>query len=255
MRTRVLALVVGLLQCAGAGASLLPRGTAMVYDDGTGLTWAVSPSAAAMTFSAAQAWVAGLVVDGIGGWRLPDVVDLNTPGCDPGYAQPPYYRSADCGYIGAMDGASELSRLLYGTLGNNVRSSLVNSGPFRVNPSGFAWLGRSHPPTTSTTLTVEGWWIGGSNSFSWGLALNEGFQGPAYVESLGYAWAVRTGDVAAVAEPAPALLMGAGLFTVAWSVRRAGGAQPARRYGRAALTPESRSKTGRTPLWNVLGRQ
>lgn len=217
-----------------ATASIQLRGSEMVYDDVTNLTWVRSATMGAgsayddgflltdgrMTYASAVSWVSQLVVNNtetgiqVGGWRLPNVIDLFSPGCEFGYNSPPY-QSADCGYVGTTDGASELARLIHGSLGNPPRFVPSYSGPFYFPRDGhdFYWLAPSYELPAGTEgaasiLTVEGWLVRQQPwpSFVWGYAMGDGFQGPAIATHEGYAWAVRTGDVAVVPEPISSIL-------------------------------------------------
>lgn len=214
-------------------AALQSRGPDMVYDDATNLTWVTnthlgfgsafddgfSPTDGRMSYAAAQAWVSQLelgVSDNgpvIGDWGLPSA-----------------------GALAILSGHSELFNLLYGTLANTPGALLTNTGPFGsipgslANPSGFFWLDsycealcKQHYASISindSVLTVEGHLLGGK-SFDLALAIlpSEGFEGPAVSQPgsqamYGYAWAVRTGDVATVPIPSPAILFALGGLTI-----------------------------------------
>lgn len=210
-------------------AALQSRGPDMVYDDATNLTWVTnthfgfgsafddgfSPTDGRMSYAAAQAWVSQLALarsaNGliIGDWRLPGA-----------------------GALATLSGHSELFTLLYGTLENTPGALLTNTGPFGIipgslaNPNGFFWLDtacdlqcKQHYAAISVSggiLTVEGHLLGGG-SLELALALlpSEAFEGPAVSQPgaqamYGYAWAVRTGDVAVVPTPTAFLLFACG---------------------------------------------
>jgi hypothetical protein len=164
-------------------SALQLRGTTMVYDETTNLTWVRDPSLAAgsdfddgfsktdgrMTYASAQGWVSQLSVVNsetgttISDWRLPDVGGLAT-----------------------STGHGELFNLLYGTLGNGPGHRPTNRGPFQqlpgslALPNGFIWYGslcdlqcRAHFSAISVSgglLTVEGHLVGGAAvTLAWAL--------------------------------------------------------------------------------------
>lgn len=238
MKKTVFALLLVLSFLNNADAALHRRGWDMVYDDSTDLTWVSFAALGAgsafddgypldgrMTYASAVSWVSQLTIKNsdtgamVGGWRLPNVEDLNTPGCDSGYSSPPY-QSADCGYVGTSEGASELAYLIHGSLGNPTQVVPSNSGPFTFPTDSFAWLAPLYNPpkgieNKTKVLTVEGWLLRNPDQpwppqFAWGYDMGGGFQGPAQTSSYGLAWAVQTGDVAVVPEPLSAVLFVSG---------------------------------------------
>jgi len=241
---RFFAFAASLLPCF-AYSALHDRGNGLIFDSATNLTWISSATLAAgspfddgavssdgkLTFESASAWVDQLSIAHpssgtvIADWRLPRVPDAAAT-CGSSLES-----AGQCGYVGASDGASELARLVHGSLGNAPRFVAANSGPFGQIPIGFAWLAQRYPspdylPNVSSFLTVEGWLVRDPShdwppSLAWALGLG-GAQGPATVllsvttpagvyQSEGYAWAVRDGDVIPIPEPSALSLLAAGV--------------------------------------------
>jgi len=185
-----------------AHAALLPRdidGGGVVdayYDTAQDITWFADWSVSGkLTWDQAVAWAASLNVHGVGGWRLPHVVDTGNPGCDFSVAG-----GTDCGYNVDTE-TSELARMWYVTLGNLAFCArdnsicdlqgpgqsgwgLTNTGPFRNMQSGSYWSGTEYSPDKSE---------------AWSFATDDGGQDSEAKTSSFYAVAVHAGDVA----PAP----------------------------------------------------
>jgi hypothetical protein len=226
-----------------ASAALYDRGGGLIYDDSTNLTWLADPLAGRgsvfddgyssadglMTWASASAWAAqfeysdptrGYVFND---WRLPAVVDIDSPGCTPGYSSSPFV-TPDCGYV-SNPSTSELATLFYVSLGNPPRFAPQNAGPFRSLPGGLAWLDSRYTVpeyqlNASSILTAEGWLVREPGmlewpALSWAFGMSEGFQGPGYAPAVGVAWAVRTGDVTVVPVPGTIYLMLSGLLVLA----------------------------------------
>lgn len=163
------------------------------YDTDLNITWLADPGAGSGQWDAAKAWAANLNINGITGWRLPDVKPVN---------------GVSFNYNSSLDGStdlgfnitstqSELAHLYYVTLGNKAYYSpngneqpgggLTNKGPFSNLYSSYDfWSGVEFAP----------WTYG-----AWAFITNTGnqvYDGKAH--GL-YAWAVHPGDVAAVPEP------------------------------------------------------
>jgi len=219
--TSILALTLGM--ATSANATLINRGGGMIYDSAQDLTWLQDANYGAgssydnggssidgrMTWNNAVAWAASLTVGGFGDWRLPTIVDSGTAGCN--FA----YTGTDCGYNVDTSG-SELAKMWYDILGNKAYFDtsgsgpqsgwgLTNTGPFTNLQSYVYWSGTEYAPGTSRAwgfLTASGGQLNGTK-------LNEF-----------YAWAVRSGDVAAVPEPGTLMLLAAGLAGIAGATKR-----------------------------------
>lgn len=111
-----------------------------------------------MTWDAAMTWANTLVVGGVGGWRLPKVVDTGAPGCDLSYAG-----ATDCGY-NVQTASSEMAHLYYETLGNlaycwpgdttcaagpQTGWGLTNTAGFRNVQSGGYWSDTWYAPNAT----------------------------------------------------------------------------------------------------------
>ena len=191
------------------------------YDTTLDITWLADAYAAGTTMSwaAANAWAAGLNVNGITGWRLP----INTPINGSSY-QTNFTTNAtsDNGYAdsaGWVDGSgnpvSEMGHMFYVTLGNlgqcppdggdgdpstcdNIfppGSGLTNTGPFSNLQSRRYWSGSALDP-----------------SFAWNFSFSSGDQARGIQAGTSAAWAVHPGDVSVVPVPAAVWLFGSGLI-------------------------------------------
>lgn len=173
-----------------ANAALYSRlGGLAVYDSDFNITWLADANyagtsgyapAGSMTWSQASAWAAGLTVDGISGWRLPTsdtCLDYNCTGSEMGHL---FYTD-----LGGVAGYSILTR-------HNPSLAL-----FQNVQSGSYWSATEYVPNTS---------------YAWHFDFDWGAQGYNLKTISAFAWAVRTGDVAAVPVPASAWLFGSGLL-------------------------------------------
>lgn len=188
----------------GANAALVERlGGQAYYDDVADLTWLADANYAqtsgydtdgVMTWESANTWVAGLIVDGVDGWRLPDTLQPDA-NCDS------QSRGFDYGYNCT---GSEMGNLFYNVLGNTA-GSLTNTGPFsNIQEFGY-W-----------SATDETYRIGDA----WYFSMNSGKQN-YFSKSINYnAWAVQSGDISAVPVPAAVWLFGSGLLGLIGVARR-----------------------------------
>jgi hypothetical protein len=175
----------------------------------------------------AVAWAEGLVVNGIGGWRLPTMVDTAQPGCDFNLGG-----GTDCGY-NSLTATSELAHLYYVALGNNARCvpgdvtcagfppgdwGLVNTGSFQNMQRGYY--------TTGLQYALD-------PSLAWLFDTREGLQIAYPKNSLRYAMVLHPGtvgtpmpftfpdpDPTVVPEPATYGMMLLGLGVLGSAVRR-----------------------------------
>lgn len=186
-------------------AALVSRlGGLAYYDDVADLTWLADANYAQtsgfdanglMIWTNANNWAAGLTVDGVDGWRLPDTVqpDASCNGQnDSLFFSYAYYCTG-----------SEMGDLFYNALGNSA-GSLSNTGPFSNIQSYGYWSATEFAPDD----TLYAWLFYMSDSYQ----SSAGYQGNAYKSYNRAAWAVQSGDVSAVPVPAAVWLFGSGLI-------------------------------------------
>ena len=153
------------------------------YDTDANLTWLANANAAGttMNWANANAWAAGLDIDGTAGadgWRLPasdTCVEYNCTG-------------------------SEMGNLFYNVLGNTA-GSLSNTGPFSNVQSGEYWSSTEYAPNAGN---------------AWRFFFDDGYQNDGFKILGNYGWAVQSGDVGAAVVPVPAALwlFGSGLLAL-----------------------------------------
>lgn len=75
LRSLLLACTVTTLSAGSAFAAFVDRGGGVVYDTVSGLDWEQRPGALSIDYAGANAYVAGLTLDG-GGWQMPTIQQL-----------------------------------------------------------------------------------------------------------------------------------------------------------------------------------
>lgn len=203
-----------------ASATLIDRGSGMIYDDQLDITWLQDANYAQtsgfdadglMTWSAANAWAAGLVYGGFDDWRLARI-NLTSPTPSP-------HDCSDHNAATCMASGNELAFMYYinfaGNSGDNKTGDQTAGGVTLENVQPVYWSATEFTPT----------------SIAWNFLFQNGNTGIS-AESIGrYAWAVRTGDVAAAPEPTSLLLLGVGALGLGWSRRREAAALIIRSFG------------------------
>jgi len=184
-RFPILLLLTGMGLAPTAEAALMSRlGGLAVYDTDFNITWLANANAnGVMNWTDANTWAAGLNVGGYTGWRLPCGLD---------------------NYNNCIN--NELKHLYYTELGvtqgNNITSSV---SPYlalftNVQNSGY-WSGTE----IGSVNPYDAFYFNTGNG-----SQNAGSKGQDH-----YAWAMRSGDVAAVPEPGVIGLFGVG--ALAWA--------------------------------------
>jgi hypothetical protein len=235
------ALAIGLLSGTTAHAALESRlGGQAFYDTALDVTWLANANLAAtntfgvagimedgsMKWTTAQNWVGAMNTAnylGYSDWRLPAVNPVSGTFFNYSFA---FSGSTDKGYNLSAPGSpyagshgSELAYLFYNSLGNlgarnlngasygcesNATACLTQTGPFQNIVSEIYWTGAAYQPVATNT---------------WYFDMGTGYQDATWEGIKYYAWAVRTGDVAAVPEASTWGMMLAGLGLVGFAAR------------------------------------
>lgn len=174
-------------------AALLERLDGLAYyDDEADLTWLADANNSLGTYGApldwvtANEWVTSLTVNGVGGWRLPRALNGDGTGPCSGY---------DCT-------GSELGNMFYNVLGGTAFSDIAST----------------HNANYDLFSNVIPWayWTGtertGVTTSAWTFRFDTGEQRSFNKSIEAYAWAVQTGDIAAVPIPAALWLFISGLL-------------------------------------------
>jgi len=244
-----LLVLAGGLVSGAAQAALHDRGGGLVYDDVLDVTWLADANYAKtsgydddglMTWQQAKDWAASLsYYDSVRGvtyddWRLPMVRDGGLADYNSAYS------GTDAGYnvrtVGE-DGTvySELAHMYFNNLGfkSSYRPSGNNQNDFGIFGDGAYHFGeeRSGLGPNGVIVHLQSWdyWFGTATihpgSVAWHFQTYAGYQRFNNQFNEFHAWALRPGDVAAVPEPSPAILFGAGLAGLAVMRRRSGAAR------------------------------
>jgi len=189
-------LLAGLCFASAASAALISRPGGMVYDSDLDITWLQDANYAKtsgysanglMNWATATAWSDNLVYGGYSDWRMPTT------------GQP----DASCDGSGYHCVGSELGHLFYQELGvaagSDVTTGVASELAKFVNIQSYVyWSATEYVPSST----------------AWAFVFGDGYEGLGGEGVPFFAWAVRSGDVAAAPEPASLSLLVAGL--AAW---------------------------------------
>jgi len=196
----VILLAVGIGFTVASGASLYDRGNGLIYDDVLDITWmqdanyaktsGYSSDGRLLFLSGAELWAKNLTYGGFDDWRLPVIDVLNNSFS---------YSGTDWGFNGTTHN-NELAYLWYVTLRNtpafsttgNAQTSIINTGPFINIVHNYYFLS----DLNGIIYPAKSGWVFDMGSGGEGLGSG----------GLGYAIAVRDGDVTDVPEPSPLIL-------------------------------------------------
>jgi len=179
------------------------------YDTALNITWLdIADGNIARNWADAHDWVNNLNVGGIGGWRLPMMADGSAVFAFGNQA-------ANGGYTVPANFTTEISNLLFSTLGNQsyvnagggtqYTNGLTNTGGFKNLGPYIYWTGMDYTPAPyyGVYFNVS---VGSHTIYDKGI--------PAY------AMAVHNGDVALVPEPETYAMLLAGLGVTGAVARR-----------------------------------
>lgn len=201
--------IISLVLSASVDAALVERlGGLAYYDNEADLTWLADANYAQssgytsnryMSLNDANIWANQLIVDGVGGWRLPNTLTLD-PSCE-GYDPAAAYMNCT---------GSEMGNLFYNVLGGTALSSIDASR-------------NSNYDLFTNIETKLGWyWSATETNFSsaWQFGFMNGLQAELGTNSTGKSWAVHSGDIAAIPIPSAAWLFGSGLISLFLTTKR-----------------------------------
>ena len=233
MKPRFLGIVLLVLACSSANASLVSRaGGQAYYDTATNLTWVADANLAktsgydldgAMTWTAAQAWISSLNAQnggqgylGVNDWRLPNTGPLNgsTYSYTFGYdgSTDSSFNIGVTGTIYAGSTASEMAYMYYINLGNTAYYNTSGGGAACATSPPYQCLANTAP--FSNVQNFVYWSATQSTRFSsyaWNFNFYNGNQSD-YAKTTSYhAWAVRPGDITPVPVSGAVWLFGSAL--------------------------------------------
>jgi len=234
MKTKFFSIFLLSFSSFSAQATLYDRGNGLIYDETLKVTWLqdanyantsghvtsagrnVTNTNGKMTWDEAIEWSEQLNYAGFGNWRLPDTKPVNGTNFQ---IHVSFDGSSDFGeHITSPQ--SELSYMYFVNLHNasahDTYGNLIGCGPTDSCLTNTEQFNNLIPYNYWSDTEVEN-----SPAFAWSFNTQHGIQ-TLYdgKPNLFYAWAVHSGDIAAVPVPAAAYLFGSGLFGLLVSSRK-----------------------------------
>ena len=220
------ALMSGGLMFSGLSeAVLMDRGNGMIYDTVLNVTWLQDANYAKtsgqhetglMNWEQANAWADSLVYGGVSDWRLPTLSAANSSAFEYEFA---YDGSTDYGY-NITSPNSELAYMYHVNLLNRGFYSIFGDEEqlgWNETPNAFFRDGVTNEAKSIANLEANVFWTNleyapDNASFAWAFATDFGVQSDLNKSGEYLAWAVRSGDIAAVPLPAPVWFLGSSLL-------------------------------------------